>query len=68
MAGKACDYHSKALFKVLVDGEGFAEARFKKVSGLKMQVEVEEIREGGALIPEKFPGVASTENVWPSWP
>jgi phage tail-like protein len=61
MAGKACEYHSSALFELQVPGLG--SAKFMKVSGLKMGVEVEKQREGGDLLEAKYPGIANSEDI-----
>lgn len=61
MAGRVCNYHSAYNFRVEIPG--FADAYFKTVSGLRQEVEVEEIREGGNLLPTKLPGVGNVPNV-----
>ncbi len=61
MAGRVCQRHSMYAFRV--DIQGFDNAFFKKVSKIAMKVEVEEIREGGVLRPDKTPGHASVEDV-----
>lgn len=61
MAGRACSYHSAYNFRVEIPG--FADAYFKTVSGLRHEIEVEEIREGGSLLATKLPGVGSVPNV-----
>jgi len=61
MAGRACKYQNAYTFRVEVPGLG--SAFFKKVSGIRQEIAVEELREGGAMLPYKSPGVATVPNV-----
>lgn len=61
MAGKACDYQDAWLFEVEVPG--FTRAKFKKVTGIEVSVNVRKIREGGALLEEKHPTFGNVEDV-----
>lgn len=59
--GRNCSIHSKWRF--IVDIPGFADMKFEKVSEIAAEVEVEEMWEGAALLPDKYPGRGTVDNV-----
>lgn len=61
MAGRLCKVHSQWRFRMEIPN--FTDLRWEKVSEIAMEVEVEEIYEGGALVSDKFPGRGKTEPV-----
>lgn len=60
MAGNVCQRHSMYSFDVQIQG---TQLLFQKVSKIAFGIEVEEIREGGNLLPDKTPGFGTVENV-----
>lgn len=61
MAGQAKKWHNK--FKFLVEIDGFISAGFQKAGPLQGGVETIEHYEGGAVIPDKSPGLGNYENI-----
>lgn len=61
MAGKARRYYDR--FKFLVEIDGITQTGFQKVSGLTGKVGVIEHKEGGALLPDKTPGMVSYDDL-----
>ena len=59
--GAARSFHKK--FKFLVEADGVASAAFQKCSELAAEVAEVNYREGGALIPNKSPGLVDFPNI-----
>src|SRR3954469_13871898 len=55
LAGTIKSFDKKFKFKVEIDGFQFAD--FMKCSGLEVEIETVEHREGGSLVPNKSPGL-----------
>ncbi len=61
MAGKARRYLDR--FKFLIEIDGITQTGFQKCSELKGGVETVEHYEGGALLPDKSPGLGKYEDI-----
>ena len=61
IVGNPRSFHKK--FKFIVEVDGFTSAGFSTCSELAMELGKVEYREGGALIPNKSPGLASFDDV-----
>lgn len=60
-SGRIDPYHK---YKFLIEIDGFVSAGFQKATGLKMNTDVVEYREGGEITtPHKSPGLTKFENI-----